>query len=249
MVDKLVSRSNEMITSRFAFSMNEYRIFLYGLSLINPLAPDFPLAYKINVKIFAEMFGITTVDSLYGELKETVINKLFKRSMTINLEGGIKRLAHVVRHIDYHDSLGELTIVFDEEIKPFVYDLKDRFTSYSLEQVSHFKSIYSLRFYEFAIMNLKANNGKPTQFFISIDELKRRFEITEKYKLYSNFKRRVLEKAMTEINAFSNVSLRYLEIKKGRSVDQIKLIVKYKNWEKKEHQHTINFDPDLVIEK
>ena len=247
MPKKIVSKSNKMITSRFAFSMNEYRIFLYGLSLINPLAPDFPLAYKINVKKFAEMFGITTVDSLYSELKETVINKLFKRSMTINLDGGVKRLAHVVRHIDYHDSLGELTIVFDEEIKPFVYDLKDRFTSYSLEQVSHFKSVYSLRFYEFTIMNLKSNHGKPIQFFISVDELRRRFEITNKYKMYNNLKQRVIEKAMTEINAFSNISLRYVEIKKGRSVDQIKLIVKYKNWEKAEHQHTINFDPNLKL--
>ena len=96
-------------------------------------------------------------------------------------------------------------------------------------------------------MRMKAHGGKPTQFFITIDELKRRFEITDKYKLYSDFKRRVLEKAMTEINAFSNVSLRYVEIKKGRSVDQIKLIVKYKNWEKKEHQFAINYDPELEV--
>jgi plasmid replication initiation protein len=126
-------------------------------------------------------------------------------------------------------------------------DFQSKFTSYHLEQIALFKSVYSIRFYEFAIMHMKSNDGKPTQFFITIDELKRRFEITEKYKMYNNLKQRVIEKAMTEINAFSNISLRYVEIKKGRSVDQIKLIVKYKNWEKKEHQHTINFDPELKL--
>ena len=246
MPNKTVSKSNNLITSHFNFSMTEYRILLYAISLVNPTDKAFPQEFKINIKAFAEQFGIEP-ERLYTELKQTLKRKMFPRYITIEMEDGWIGNFHLIDFMKYHDSLGEIELVFSRFAMPLLCNFKDNFTSYHLDQISLFKSAYSIRFYEFSIMRMKANEGKPTQFFITIDELKRRFEITDKYRMYNNFKQRVIEKAMTEINAFSNISLRYVEIKKGRSVDQIKLIVKYKNWEKKEHQHTINFDPKLKV--
>lgn len=96
-------------------------------------------------------------------------------------------------------------------------------------------------------MRIKQNEGKPTQFFLAIEEIKERLELEEKYKLYGHLKQRVIQKAISEINAFSDLSVRYEEIKKGRSVHQLKLVVKYKKWEKKEEQFSINFNPELKV--
>jgi plasmid replication initiation protein len=246
MVNKVVNKSNNFVTSHFNLSMTEYRILLYGISLVNPLDKKFPREFKINVKEFAEMFNVDA-SNLYRDIRETIDKQMFARYIRVKLEDGWVGKFHLVDFLKYNDRLGEIEIHFSTYSMQLLCDFKGNFTSYHLEQIALFKSAYSIRFYEFAVMHMKANNGKPTQFFISIDELKRRFEIKDKYKMYNNLKQRVIEKAMTEINAFSNISLRYIEIKKGRSVDQIKLIVKYKNWEKAEHQHTINFDPDLKI--
>lgn len=245
-----VSKHNDLITSKVNFTLMEHRIFLYGISLINPMdSEEFPLHYEINVQKFAEMFGIDT-DRMYHVLKETLADRMFNRSMTIDKEGSKKRRYHLVKYIDYDDNHGTLEIHFDEEIKPFVHQLKNNYTSYHLEQVSRLKSAFSIRFYEWSLDRLRKNKGKPTQFFLTIQEIKERLDIESKYKLYSDLKKRVIEKAITEINEehLCNLKIRYEEIKKGRSVYQLKLIVKYKKWEKKEHQHTINFNPDLVVE-
>jgi plasmid replication initiation protein len=246
MTNEVVNKSNNLITSHFNFSMTEYRILLYAISLVNPLDKEFPREFKINVSGFAKKFNID-VNGLYKELRQTVRRQLAMRWMSIKTDDGWTRNFGVIEYFDYHDNEGLIEIRFSERMMPLLCNFKDCYTSYHLEQIALFKSVYSIRFYEFAIMHMKANDGKPTQFFITIDELKRRFEISDKYKMYNNLKRRVLEKSMTEINAFSNISLRYVEIKKGRSVDQIKLIVKYKNWGEAEHQHPINFDPELKL--
>jgi plasmid replication initiation protein len=246
MAKKTISKSNNLITSHFNLSMNEYRVLLYGVSLVNPLNKEFPREFKINIQEFAKMFNIEP-SNLYRDVRDTIDKQMFPRYIRIKMPDGWVGKFHLVDFMKYHDELGEIEIHFSIYSMQLLSDFKANFTSYHIEQIALFNSAYSIRFYEFAVMHMKANHGKPTQFFITIDELKRRFDITDKYKLYSNFKIRVIEKAMTEINAFSNISLRYVEIKKGRSVDQIKLIVKYKNWEKAEHQHTINFDPTLKL--
>jgi len=246
MAKKVVNKSNNLITSHFNFSMTEYRILLYAISLVNPKGKKFPQEFTINIREFAKLFNIDA-NPLYTEIKQTLKRKMFPRYITIKMEDGWVGNFHLIDFMKYNDTLGEIELVFSRFAMPLLCDFKGNFTSYHLEQIALFKSAYSIRFYEFAVMHMKANYGKPTQFFITIDELKRRFEITDKYPYYANLKQRVIDKAMMEINAFSNISLRYIEIKKGRSVDQIKLIVKYKNWEKSEHQHTINFDPELKL--
>jgi plasmid replication initiation protein len=246
MANKIVNKSNNFITSHFNLSMTEYRVLLYGISLVNPLDKKFPREFKINVKEFAKMFNIDP-SNLYRDIRDTIDKQMFPRYIRVKLEDGWVGKFNLVDFLKYNDQLGEIEIHFSTYSMQLLCDFKDCYTSYHLEQIALFKSAYSIRFYEFAVMHMKANHGKPTQFFITIDELKRRFEITEKYPYYANLKQRVIEKAMTEINAFSNINLRYVEIKKGRSVDQIKLIVKYKKWEKAEHQHAINFDPELKL--
>lgn len=246
MPDKTVTKSNNFITSHFNFSMNEYRVLLYGISLLNPLDKQFPREFKINVSAFARMFNLDP-SNLYRDVKDAIDKRMFPRYIKIKMEDGWVGKFHIVDYLKYHDEKGEIEIHFSKYAMPLLCGFKDNFTSYHLEQIALFKSLYSVRFYEFSVMHMKANHGKPTQFFISIDELKRRFEITDKYSRYNDLKKRVLEKAMIEINAFSNISLRYIEIKKGRAIDQIKLIVKYKNWEKSEHQYGINYEPALKV--
>ena len=241
-----ITKHNDLITSKVNFTLNEYRIFLYGIGLMNPLDKEFPLSYEINISKFAKIFNCD-LDGLYTELKTEIIKRLHKRSMTIDKGDGWKRHFGLVHYVDYCDKQGIIKIIFDEELKPFVNQLKDNFTSYFIEKIAQFKSTYSIRFYEWCVMRLKQNEGKPTQFFLLIKEIRECLEIEKKYPLYANLKQRVIQKAFNEINAFSDLSVRYEEIKKGRSVHQLKLVVKYKKWEKKEEQFTLPFDPNLKL--
>lgn len=243
-----VTKHNDLITSRVNFSLNEYRIFLYGISLINPQNKEFPLSYEINVKRFADMFGCD-LDSLYTELKSEILVKMKRREMTINKGEGWKRNFNLISYVDYHDDGGRIKIHFDPEIRPFVQNISELFTSYFIENISRFKSSYSIRFYEWCRMELGKRHGTPTQFHLGVQEIKERLELEDKYKLYGHLKQRVIKKAINEINAHSDLNVRYEEIKKGRSVDHLKIIVKYKKWVQTEHQYTLNIDPSLKLQE
>jgi hypothetical protein len=59
--------------------------------------------------------------------------------------------------------------------------------------------------------------------------LKERLELTNKYKRFHHFKTRVLQKAKTEINKHSDLTMDFEEIKQGRAVESIKFIIQRKS--------------------
>ena len=244
-----VVKHNDLITSKFAFSLNEYRLILYATSKINPIDEEQSNSFEISIKDLSVMFNID-IQHLYDEIKNDIKNRLMKRLITIesNLYKDGYHSFVLVTDLHYDNGGASLNVTFNQSSMPFLKDLKRNFTSYHIEQISHFKSTYSIRFYEWCAMKLKQNEGKPTQFFLTIKELKERLEIEKKYPLYGDLKRRVIQKSFDEINTFSDLSIRYEEIKKGRSVHQLKIIVKYKKWEKKEQQFEFPFNPSLKVE-
>lgn len=88
------------------------------------------------------------------------------------------------------------------------------------------KSFYSVRLYEL----LRSDLFKDELYYFeySLDFLHQFFSCEEKYKLYSNFKARVLQIAIDEINAKSDIHIQEaLEIKTGRKVTSIKFCVRF----------------------
>ena len=63
---------------------------------------------------------------------------------------------------------------------------------------------------------------------ISIEELRDMFQLTEKYRLYADFKRFVIEPAIKEINAMSDFTVRVTPLKTGKSYTHYKFYIKRK---------------------
>ncbi|MFT6842581.1 MAG: plasmid replication initiation protein [Psychroserpens sp.] len=249
-----VHKNNDMITSRSCFSLMENRIFLYGVSLINPDKEDFPLTYKIDVTRFAKMFDLS-VNRLYTELKNDVLHRMRKRSMTVRKQGDhgyFNRVFNIIQYADYEDNSGYLKITFDQESKPFLHKLTKNYTSYYVECVSKFKSTYSIRFFEWCVMRLNQNKGKKTILEITIDDLRERLDLKDKYPLYGDLKRYVIKKATDEIEknkTLCGLSVLLVDNKPsnklgGKSVQNITLIISPEL--KKEDQLNLKLDDKKV---
>ena len=228
MTKPIITKSNSLIEASYSFSLNEHRILLYGVSLINPIQKDFPNNFIIDIKRFAEIFGIN-VDGLYTDIKKAIINKFFNRRFTVILENGEKELCHWLEKLTYEDGNGLLKLSFSSSSIPLLQNLKMKYTSYFIDQIANFKSMYSIRIYEFAIMEINKNNNNKHDFIINLNDLKERLAISDKYPRYFNFKKDILHKAQAEINTYSDLTIEYEEIKKGRAVESIKFIVKRKD--------------------
>lgn len=226
-VESKVTKANALIKASYRFSLTEMQITLYGLSLVDPFKNDFPIEYVINVKKFAEKFN-RDHKNIYFDLKQAVINKFWERDIRYELENGTIRKDRWLIRCEYNDKKGILSITFNPLLKPYLHQIANNFTVYVVDNISNFKSIYSIRLYEFFIMEINKSRNNQYDFNLSINEIKYRLQLEYKYPRYCDFKTRILNKGKAEINEHSDLTIDFEEIKKGRAVESIKFIVKRK---------------------
>lgn len=82
------------------------------------------------------------------------------------------------------------------------------------------KSVYAIRIYEMLQSRImrRVLPKDGINIVISVEELKECCDCMDKYKEFSNFKIKVLDKARDEINRVTMFKLDYSYVKKGRSV-------------------------------
>lgn len=222
-----ITKSNALIEAGYRLSLTEIQIILYGISLINPVDKNFPLNYRIDIKRFAELFDRDHGD-VYGAVKKAILSKFWERDFSYKDEKGKIVTNRWLTQVKHQDKTGYLEIKFSEEVQPYLHQLKKHFTTYYINKISEFKSIYAVRFYEMAIMNLKKSKQEKCKFTLKIQEIRDRLELNEKYTRFFNFKMRILDTAKKEINKYSDIKFSYTVIKLGRSANEIEFTVSEK---------------------
>lgn len=222
-----VTKSNALIDAGYRLSLTEIQIILYGIGLINPLQKDFPLSYRIDIDRFAEMFN-REHGQIYKEVKDAVLKRFWERDFSYTDEKGKIVTLRWLTKIVHEDKTGYLEIKFSSEIQPYLHQLQKNFTTYYIDQISKFRSIYSIRFYEYAIMFLNKEKIDQGKFCLLLSEIKQSFDIIKKYDRFCDFKSRVLEPPKKEINKFSDINFDFKVIKLGRTPHQIEFDVSRK---------------------
>lgn len=223
-MDNKITKSNSLVNASYRLSLNELRIVLYGLSFINPLDTEFKLGHRFRLNDMADFFAIPQIDrrSFYSQIKDALIKQFWKREFTHYCE---ERKEMVSRRwlieISHGREDGTLAYHYNPLIAKELQNLSSRFTSYFLSNVSNMKSAYSIRIYEICIMHLNMSKKNKTIFTMTINELKGKLEITGKYKLYADLRRYIVDRAKKDLSMFSDIRIRYEEIKKGRKIDAI----------------------------
>lgn len=108
-------------------------------------------------------------------------------------------------------------------------EAKTLFTRFALEQVAPMKSVYSVRLYE--LLN-QWKQAKKVSFDLNTFRGQLGVEDTE-YKAMSDFKKRVLDLAVNEINEKSDLKVSYEQVKKGVAIAGFKFKVLTKDKPKK----------------
>ena len=235
MTNLSITKSNALIKASYRLSLNEMRVVIYGLSLINPMKQEFPIAYEIDIKHFAQYFGINPRErGFYKEIKRSILDKFWEREMSY----WDKRLDRIVKErwlirVEYNDKEGIIKVYFNPMLSEQLQQLRTSFTTYFLSNIIEMKSVYGIRLYEIAIMELKRAEAQNesltvTTFKMSIEKIKFALQITDKYKRFNQLKEYVLERAKTEINKYSNIKMKYEIVKRGRTPYEIIFLVKKK---------------------
>lgn len=223
-----VVKSNELIAACFRLSLNETRLLYYAIACNNPMENEhgWQNYYEIKVSDIADMFKIKQ-ENVYRDML-AACNAFFERKFTMIDQNNIKHKGRFIDLISYQEKKGFLAIKFSESIKPYLYELKGNFTTYKLQQIALFTSPNSTRFYEFSVMELKRSKKNVAEFTIPITQLRELLEMNDKYKRFNQFRERVIDKSIEDINQFSDLTLSVNVIKDGKTPTDIAFKVKYK---------------------
>ena len=217
-----VVKGNELITkSRYGLSMEKSKILLYLISRIKP-TDEASTIYTININDFCRVCGYDTNNGYYFTNIKRDIKGLADESAWIEISNGREELFRWIDTAIIEKGSGKIQITFHKTVAPYLFELRERYTQYSLLNILNFHSKYSIRIYELC------SAVKYQEFYsMKIEDLKRSIN-AEKYEKYTHFKMRVLEPAIEDINLYSDLNVRYEVKKTGKSFTDICFFIESK---------------------
>lgn len=216
-IDHWVTKANALVEANYRLSLIQQKIVITMASLVQPEDEDFKW-YRLNIRHFAEILGSNNHD--YREMVASVHN-LMERVVTIFLGGETYLKTHWIQSAQYTISGGYVDVSFEPKLKPFFLHLKEKFTTYKLNNVTQLKSSYSIRIYE--LLKQYQGIGKRV---VTIAKLRDMLGIEPKeYHLYGDFKRYVLQVAHKEINEKTDILFEFKEIKLSRKVNELEFTI------------------------
>ena len=248
MKNGLVVKDNALINASYNLELTEQRLIMLAIINARELGQGITADSKLEIHAsdYAKLFNVST-DASYKALKEAV-NNLFNRQFSYTAEYkrtgkvGIVRSRWVSR-IFYVDDLALLEITFAPDVVPLITRLEEHFTKYEAKQVAHLTSKYATRLYELLIAWREV--GKVPQ--LELSEFRNRLGLVDsEYTAMSDFKKRVLEPSIKQINEHTDITVTYEQHKKGRIISGFSFKFKQKQQPKVEAKRDPN-TPDFFI--
>lgn len=217
-----VVKQNDIIQkSKFRISKNdgesltlqEQKILLFVISRIKP--DDTELKEQIfDIAEFCRVCGIQASGKNYTNLKDAIL-RLRKRTMWLSCAEYDTTVSWIDKAYIYPKS-GKIKIRLDEDLKPYLIMLRQNYTIYPLHSIIKMKTKYGIMLYE--LLKSYLYLGMFIEF--PIIELKESLDCSN-YDSFTNFKKRVIEPAVNDINTYSELKIEMEYKKEGRSFSAV----------------------------
>jgi plasmid replication initiation protein len=212
MIENKVTQSNRLIEASHTLTLNEKRLVLCAASLIDPRKPLPKDGYlSVRADTFAEVFGID-VKHAYEALDDAA-TRLFNRDIRRYAKGKVVERMRWVFHVKYREGQGCVELGFSPTVLPHLTMLNKEFTSYQLKQIGSLSSFYAVRLYELMSQFLKLGERSCT-----LDQLRQMLDLGDKYQDVKDMRKRVLDPALKEMNANTDLAVTAEPMRKGRKI-------------------------------
>lgn len=215
-----VVQANTLIGGKQALKLNSAK--LIRSAIMQVVRDDEELKpYIITVNELSELLNVSASD-IYRDIDDMtddiISNPVYVREMKEGRTIGFIKIPWVTR-CEYKSDVG-VAIKLNEELKPFLINLKEHYTQYTLGEVLAMRSVYAIRIFE--ILQSRVMNGNVPRngidITLSVHELRECCGCEDKYKAFGDFKKRVIDKAVSEINRVTCYDLTFSYQKSGRNV-------------------------------
>ena len=182
----------------------------------------------ITIKELSELLGVPA-SNIYRDI-ESITDDIISNPVYVRMEedGKTSRFIKIpwVTRCEYKSDVG-VALKLNEELKPFLINLKKNYTQYTLQEVLSMKSVYGIRIFELLeskiMQKILPKNG--VDIIIPVQELRECCGCEDKYPAFGSFKKKVIDMAVSEINRVTSYVVTFDYLKTGRSVTSIRFHV------------------------
>ena len=229
--EQYVVKSNDLIRkTRYDLTTQQQKIVLYAISKIKP-EDDINQRYEFNLHEMCNACGIKLDEYggfYYKSLKDDLV-KLTSRQWLTLPDGTMKTISWIGDAVIVPLS-DTVYIKFNEHLQPYLFDLREKYTQYRLQNVLVFHGKYAIRMYELLrsyTTQSAIDEDKENEVDISVDDLRYMLAV-DSYPRWADFKRFVIDPAIKEINERSEeLHVEYFPMKKEgkRSIEKINFVI------------------------
>ena len=198
------------------------RVMLLLLSQIHPGQRDVHHKIRIDAAEYAERTGVSSSQA-YQDIKNGCRELMRSIITTRDPQARTTEECVVVSWMKYHDSDGWLEATFTQWVAPYIHHLaRIGYTTINIDKALRFKRFYSVRLYEM-IMQFKGTGVRH----IAIKDLRNVFKIERsQYATFKDFRVKVLDPSLKEINEKTDWVVAYEVKKNGRKVNSLSFTFK-----------------------
>ena len=222
---QLVTQDYELIHSVQRLDVRPKQLLLTAISHVNPEVPLQRQPKPFSVDITAQQWTETWGERLnpYRDLKEAAEQLNGKRFWLQNTKAK-KSWRNWITGAEYHEREGRITIQLHHDLMPYLCGAMTVFSTLRILHIKGLRSFASIRLYE--LTNQFRKSGVRQ---ISLEELRSLLATKDAHPRFADFRRKVLDKAVKEINSKTDLQIDWEPIKKGRAVAGIKFWVRDKS--------------------
>ena len=215
-----VRHHNAITTARYEYSELQMDLFFYLLSKLRK--DDTSGVYDIVVKELGEITGKKYAYNYLRKATEGMGSRMFE----VLTENSYNQI-WMFQHIKYMTGEGRIEVKLSESIRPYLFDLKDNFTSFELLSALRLTSKHAKRIY--TLCSRWKDLGETKKF--SLLDFKKMLGLVdakgkEEYEEITMFKKKVLDVAVKQINEHTDLSISYSLEKQGRAFKNVVFAVK-----------------------
>jgi plasmid replication initiation protein len=214
-----VRQANALTNARYEYTETQANIFLVLLSKLRKDSPDD--VYQISV---TELEKLTNKKLNYKQLRnstEEMMGRVHKINTHHNGKEVFRQLV-LFKRIDYILGTGVIELEFNEYATPYLFDLKNNFTSFQVQAALNLPSKHAKRIYQ--ICSQWKDKGQTKK--VAILDLKKTLGLAddkgnEEYTIFAMFRKKVLDVAVKQVNEKTDLRIGYQIEKVGRAFQNI----------------------------
>lgn len=223
--DKWLVMQNRLLNAISDLDLNERRLIMFLSPLVRKHVENDPDARKrmftVNALEFADEYNLGK-KSIYRTLAEVADSMLQKAFFFWNFKNNERTYRTGVSWLvecEYKENEGQLEIILADTVIEMlsVFDRENPFTKWERHWIINLGS-YGMILFELIASCMFQDHKKKTY---TVDYLREKFNCLDSYSRNIDFKRYVLDKAISDIHAHTPYRISYTQKKKGRVVSEI----------------------------